>query len=257
MSWQATAWAKATRDHRSHGEKLILFILADYAHPETWIAWPSILTLANDAEMSGRNVKRCLQSLEKRQFILRLQRGNQYKTSEYLLRGPGVDVTNYLHSTPSVSDISSPSHEGAMSNNGSAMSNREGDLSSTDEGDISSAVIRNEYPSGNAPSETKEPPQWWVILGRDKRWPKEYDAKWGDTVLEQYGPPIDLEAEAFKAATWLGTAKGLKRTPRGMKTFWLNWLGRVAADHRPTPSKARANTVEDVRKAKARRHGTN
>lgn len=249
MSWQATAWAKATRDHRSHGEKLILFILADYAHPETWIAWPSILTLANDAEMSDRNVKRCLHSLEERQFIIRLQRGNQWRTSEYLLRGPGVEIASY------VGDISSPSHERAMSNNGSDKSSAVGDLSSIGEGDKSSSVIRNEYPPKNQPEQT-EPPEWWRILGRDKRWPK-YDPAWAATVVEQYGPPIDLETEAFKAATWLGTtSKGLSRRPRGMKTFWLNWLGRVAKDNQPSASKARANTVQDVRKAKARRHGT-
>lgn len=251
MSWQATAWAKATRDHRSHGEKLILFILADYAHPETWIAWPSISTLSNDAEMSDRNVKRCLHSLEDRQFIIRLQRGNQWRTSEYLLRGPGVDIANY------VGDISSPSHERAMSNSESDISNGVGDLSGAGEGDKSSSPIRKEYPSSKSPPEQTEPPEWWRILGRDKRWPKEYAADWGDTVREQYGPPIDLEAEAFKAVTWLGTTtKGLSRKPRGMKTFWLNWLDRVAKGNRPAPSKARTNTVQDVRKAKARRHGT-
>ncbi len=249
MSWQATAWAKATRDHRSHGEKLILFILADYAHPETWIAWPSIATLSNDAEMSDRNVKRCLHSLEERQFIVRLQRGNQWRTSEYLLRGPGVDVANY------VGDISSPSHERAMSNNGSDISNAVGDLSGAGEGDKSSSPIRERVPTIKPTEETKEPPEWWRILGRDKRWPTTYDPEWAATVVDQYGPPIDLEAEAFKAATWLGTAKGLRRKPRGMKTFWLNWLARVAEQGK-TPSNARANTVQDVRKAKARRRGT-
>ena len=256
MSWQATAWAKATRDHRSHGEKLILFILADYAHPETWVAWPSIATLGNDAEMSDRNVKRCLQSLETRNFILRLQRGNQYVTSEYLLRGPGVDIAKYVPSNASVSAITSPTHEGDISNTSEAVLDDESDISNTSEGDISDTPIKERVTNIEPPFETDEPPEWWRILARDRRWPTEYDADWGNTVQKQRGPSIDLEAEAFKAATWLGTTKGLRRKPRGMKMFWLNWLGRVAKDNRPAPSKARANTVQDVQRAKARRHGT-
>ncbi len=269
MSWQATAWAKATRGHRSHGEKLILFILADYANPDDWIAWPNIARLSNDAEMSERNVKRCLQSLESRSFIFRLQRGNQHVTSEYLLRGPGIDIANYfpdsivgaIKSPTPESDISdtttkikSLTPEGDISN---TVLDGEGDISDKSEGDISSTPIKEGVSTYIEPPSEKEPPEWWRILGRDKRWPKEYAADWGDTVGEQYGSPIDLETEAFKAVTWLGTtAKGLSRKPRGMKTFWLNWLARVAKDNQPAPSKARANTVQDVRKAKARRDGT-
>ncbi len=252
MSWQATAWAKATRDHRSHGEKLILFILADYAHPETWIAWPNIVTIAHDAEMSERNVKRCLHSLEERTFILRLRRGNQYITSEYLLNGPDVDFTSYLPTSVSVGNQMSPTQE-------EASHVGEGDISNG-EGDIPSTTTKEGVTKSRQAEEPKEPPQWWRILARDRRWPREYAADWGDTVSEQYGERIDLDAEAFKAVTWLGTTtKGLSRKPRGMKTFWLNWLGRTTKDIKKAPvsSRVRPNTVEELRKAKARTDGAN
>lgn len=261
MSWQATAWAKATRDHRSHGEKLILMILADYANPETWIAWPTISRLADDGEMHQASVKRCLKSLQDRNFITRLRRGNQYQSSLYLLIGPEVNLDNYvepaLHDpmTGPLTGVSRTVQPTSVGRTGSSVgrTKRVKVASDASVGRIPVAGSRQEYPI----EEPKEPPRWWSILGKDKRWPKTYDPSWGDIVAEQY-EKIDLEAEAFKAATWLGTAKGLHRKPRGMKTFWLNWLVRVSKDIEQTPApsqRTRPNTVEEIRKAKARTNG--
>ena len=260
MSWQATAWAKTTRDHRSHGEKLVLFILADYARP--WIAWPSIKMIAKDAEMHQVSVKRCLRSLQERNFIIRLRRGNQYQTSLYLMNSPDIDIANYLDSPLIDVMIVSESEGSNLIPTNKTVGNRSGSVGNTvlsegstkhSVGNIPVASSRQEYPI----EESKEPPRWWSILGKDKRWPKTYDPSWGDIVAEQY-EKVDLEAEAFKAATWLGTAKGLHRKPRGMKTFWLNWLVRVSKDmeQAPAPSKrTRPNTLEEIRKAKARTNG--
>ena len=85
MSWQATAWAKSTRGHRSPGDKLVLMVLADYAVAQTWKCWPSQTTLAQDCGMSKRAVIGSLNELERRGFIQRVRRGNQYVVSVYRL----------------------------------------------------------------------------------------------------------------------------------------------------------------------------
>ena len=85
MSWEATAWAKRTRGHRSHAEARVLLVLADYAQPNTHEAWPSQQALADDCEMSDRNVRYCLDSLTKRGFLSVVRKGNQYQPTLYQL----------------------------------------------------------------------------------------------------------------------------------------------------------------------------
>jgi hypothetical protein len=94
MSWEATAWAKKTRGHVSYGCKLLLLVLADYHNPERGVAWPSQATLAEDCEMPIRTVKWCLKQLELMGFITRIQRGNQYRASQYLLNFAVVQATS-------------------------------------------------------------------------------------------------------------------------------------------------------------------
>ena len=85
MSWKASAWATKIRGHRSHGEARVLLVLADYAYPNTHQAWPSQATLAEDCEMSERNVRYCLASLVERGVIEVLRKGNQHRPTLYQL----------------------------------------------------------------------------------------------------------------------------------------------------------------------------
>lgn len=69
MSWQATAWVKDLHNcpdgaHLSRGQKLLLFVLADYHNTALRQAWPSVVTLAGDADASLSQVKRDLNYLE-------------------------------------------------------------------------------------------------------------------------------------------------------------------------------------------------
>lgn len=108
MSWQATWWAKGTRGHQSPSSKLVLMILADYAHPETHEAWPSVVQLAADCEISRRSVLRCLKSLESLGFVSRVRRGNQYHGSTYLVNHPTVgDNMSQAHTRASDTVLSS------------------------------------------------------------------------------------------------------------------------------------------------------
>lgn len=110
MSWQATAWAKRTRGHRSHGDKLVLFVLSDYADPETSNAFPSIHQIAADCEMSPRNVIRCLNALEAGEFISRVRKGNQYRQTIYRLNLLSHAASNEGDSYED--DVLSPAGEG-------------------------------------------------------------------------------------------------------------------------------------------------
>ena len=87
MSWQATAWVKATRGHRTIADKAVLFLLSESADAETWECWPSQDTMADDLECSKRTIQRSLDSLEEGGFITTLQIGNQYAHSIYRLNG--------------------------------------------------------------------------------------------------------------------------------------------------------------------------
>lgn len=68
MSWKATAYVKELTkapngDPITPGEKLFLFVLADYHHTQHEIMWPSQATLAREALTSERNVRRMADSL--------------------------------------------------------------------------------------------------------------------------------------------------------------------------------------------------
>ena len=76
MSWHATAWVKDL--HRcpdgallSRGQKLLLFVLADYHNTSAKQAWPSVLTLASESLLSISQAKRDLKYLEEHLVIQR------------------------------------------------------------------------------------------------------------------------------------------------------------------------------------------
>jgi Helix-turn-helix domain len=69
MSWHATAWVKDLRARPdgaalSRGQKLLLFVLADYHNTAQKLAWPSVLTLAAESLLSVSQTKRDLSYLE-------------------------------------------------------------------------------------------------------------------------------------------------------------------------------------------------
>lgn len=76
MSWHATAWVKDLRvcpdgASLSRGQKLLLFVLADYHNTAQKLAWPSVPTLAAEALLSMSQTKRDLSYLEEHCVIQR------------------------------------------------------------------------------------------------------------------------------------------------------------------------------------------
>ena len=214
LSWKATAWAKETRGHRGHAQKLLLMVLADYHDDERGYAWPSQKRLSDDCEMPIRTVKWCIAKLESDGFITTLQKGNQYQPSQYRLN---------LNTLIALSQA----HEGAISE--SAM------VAPTSEG----AVIRKvkgQYRAseGVAPRITnlQEPPiepphiiRWVEIFLQNSQkfaYPPE---KWISTIEAEYNTKLNLELEALSCAEWLRTdTKGRGRVD--FKQTFHNWLKR-------------------------------
>jgi hypothetical protein len=75
MSWQATAHVIRLEITLTNAEKLLLMVLAHYYSNQYGAAWPSTRTLARDALMSPRHVKRLLVNLEKK-AVLEVERKN-------------------------------------------------------------------------------------------------------------------------------------------------------------------------------------
>ena len=85
MSGPISGWARKTRGHRSPGQKLVLMLLAENAD-DGGKAWPSIATLAEDADMTPRSVINALNDMERRMRIIgRKSHGNQHAPTVYQL----------------------------------------------------------------------------------------------------------------------------------------------------------------------------
>lgn len=97
MSWQATEYVKSLLECPdgaclSRTQKLLLFVLADYHHPNNG-TWPSVLTLAGESMLSRSQVKRHLSYLEVHGIIAR-KRPSTYGAGHlnaYLF--PEIDLT--------------------------------------------------------------------------------------------------------------------------------------------------------------------
>ena len=85
MSVQAISWA-LDYPTQSVTEKEILLVLANYAN-EFGVSWPSQATLAGQAALSDRTVRRVLLALEGRRVIRRIvrRRGNGSRQSDMIL----------------------------------------------------------------------------------------------------------------------------------------------------------------------------
>lgn len=63
MSVHVTSWV--LRNSEAHlGDRLVLLALADHAKDDGTYAWPSVETIAREAHLSSRQVRRCLRNLE-------------------------------------------------------------------------------------------------------------------------------------------------------------------------------------------------
>lgn len=90
MSNQALAWALTARRKddqpgpcsgpMSASDRLVLVVLADYAHEDGTKAFPSQETIARRVSLSPRTVRRCLKWLEDNG---RIARGDQHHVSHY------------------------------------------------------------------------------------------------------------------------------------------------------------------------------
>lgn len=127
MSWQATGYVKplrvsSTGKEITRGEKLVLLLLADYIHPDTGVAWPSMETIADEAMYERRQVIRILESLESKNFIT-IERSEGKSTNRYRICGVVTKCHNKKTSNsdissdilPSNSDISASNSDIAMS----------------------------------------------------------------------------------------------------------------------------------------------
>lgn len=209
MSWQATSWAKETRGHRSFGQKLLLMILADYAHPDNWHAWPTQEMLAEHCEMSRRQVIRILKELENKGFIKVLRGGRHNVGPSIYLLNPQSDIMSRCNDDDSVTSLTVQSDISDIQSD-IAMSHKE------------PLVITSKEPSYDDLR-----PRWWLILSNDRRWPTKfnYDNRQWVTAIEQIAikKGKDIEKEALEAVAWL-TDNPDGRRKKNLKRFFRNWI---------------------------------
>ena len=235
MSWEASAWAKKTRGHRSHGSGRLLLVLADY-HSHQSGCWPSQKTLAEDCEMPIRTVQWCLQSLEAQGFITTLQKGNQHQPTRYQLNF-NVAVAHVCEPATSEPANITPSSEPARI---SAVNPQDG----TSEPASPRITNLQEPPLEPPVLLSSIHPEWFQTLSQDIRWTEKNPDKYIRAVEQQF-PGVNLDLEAHAAYEWLQTPKGRKK--KVLRGFWRNWLknsakslegsqnGRTTTSSEPSP----------------------
>ena len=249
MSWKATAWAKETRGHKGHGQKLMLMVLADYHNPELDQAWPSQAALSRDCEMPERTVRYELSKLEAAGFITVLRKGNQYQPTIYKL--------NF--------NVYSPIYEPAI--------NEPAIIAAASEPAISSIVNRQYHASEPARvvpilfTNRQEPPiepsmliiesnfpEWFKTLSQDPRWHGKDPERYIQAIEKEYHS-VNLDLEAHSAYEWLQSPKGQKK--KVLRGFWRNWLKNVATiapgQNGRNPSRSRTTRSEPQTSAAALR----
>lgn len=225
MSWKATAWAKTTRGHRSHGCGRLLFVLSDYHDTERDIAWPSQTTLSQDCEMPKRTVQWCLATLERQGFITTVQKGNQYQPTQYrlnlsVLLAP-AQLGEPARSEPaSIAPASEPARLEGVKAQDEASEGAKPVGTSLQEPPI-------EPPSDN--------PRWVEIFETDQRWKRPLNGYIQD--VEASYRALDLTMEANNCLHWLETNPTGKRRKTIIGT-WNNWLKRALKEIRSPPSSA-------------------
>lgn len=97
MSWEAAGFVKKGLQcpdgaPLSRGQKLILFVLADYHDTKKRMAWPSVVTIAEEALTSLAQTKRDLAYLEEH-FAIERVRDRAGRGANYQYRFVGLDVS--------------------------------------------------------------------------------------------------------------------------------------------------------------------
>jgi hypothetical protein len=220
LSWRASGWAKATRGHKSAGQKLVLLILADYYDDEKGYAWPSQKRLCEDCEMPERTLRWCLSNLISSGFVTVLQKGNQYQPTKYELSIAAAQACEPARCEPA--NIAAAS-EPAISN----MVNRQYDASEPATPRMTSLQEPTIKPTKLISNVL---PEWFETLSQDERWtgknPFGYIQRIETTFLD-----IDLNLEAHNAYEWLQGPKGKKK--KVLRGFWTNWLKNARASPSP------------------------
>ena len=206
-------------------------VLADYAHPETAEAFPSVDLLAVDCEMSRRNMIRCINELEERRFISRVRRGNQHRPSVYRLHL--VSHAPIDEGDTQASDKMSPAGEGASYD-------RVHVTSETSVSDTSDTIgVQEEL---TEESTTYDGIRWLDILAEDHRWQRPR-RKYIQDVLTRYGN-VDLTMEAHACFEWLQSPKG--KNVINPRRVWLNWLARVGNGRGPSLHEKRLRNEQEA-----------
>lgn len=195
MSWKASGWAKGTRGHRSHGQKLVLMILADYYDDERRFAWPSQARLSEDCEMPIRTVQWALRQLQDGGYVTRLQKGNQHQPSKWAL-----DIADAHDGEPATSEPATiaGTHEPARS---SMVNPQDG------AGEPASPVGTSlQEPLEGEPPEEKSIPDWLSTLREIEEWATK-GAPHEKSLLAWVGKKTYIEDQLEGAAIALSAAK--------------------------------------------------
>ena len=251
MSWQATAWAKKVQTGiKGYGAKLVLLILADYAHPETGEAWPSQEMISRDAEMPLRTVQWSLKCLADRKLITVLRKGNQYQATIYKLHVAGAPT----HELATTALAGEPARSGAAKIAGTRV-NPQG---TTSEPAIPVGSSSQEEPS---PPTTTPTPEWMMILYDIM----EPDAR-KDRLLMDWVRPHAPAAVRDAAYDLVDKWHDVKKTPerkngyQDVRSTFRNWVkvaeksakegtaARKGGDRRAEPT----GSAESIKAAKAR-----
>jgi len=160
VSWKASGWAKGTRGHKSHGQKLVLMILADYYDDERGFAWPSQARLSEDCEMSLRTIQWALRQLQDGGYVTRLQKGNQYQPSKWALHLADAHLREPAISEPAtIAGAGEPARSHTVNPQDPA-------------GEPASPVGTSlQEPEEEEPPEDIETPEWLSILRETEGWP--------------------------------------------------------------------------------------
>jgi hypothetical protein len=198
-------------------------VLVDCHNNDTGKCFPGIKYIAAKAGLSHPSAKRSIAWLAENGFLTIEHRYDEQQaltSSQYHLQIEG-GVTQTLPNITQTLPLGSDRSEGRITQIYKPVtitSNKE------PEKEEELAIAR---------SSSKEKSKWLEILEQDSRWPREDNLAWMEDVESGFIAPRALDLAhgrtklaviAWGAYEWLQTDKGKKKTPRGMKLFWHNWL---------------------------------
>lgn len=103
MSVHAISWVLKFSETRL-GERLVLLTLADHAKADGSCAWPSQETIAHEARLDERHVRKCLSSLERQGHIER-SGASRFGTVIYTVKMPPGQIDLRANTTETASEM--------------------------------------------------------------------------------------------------------------------------------------------------------